>query len=235
MSELSSLITVMKGATGKAARILSRDFNELKSLQSSQKPNDVFVNRAFEKIKDKLIYDLEKARPEFGITTYGYTKESTSENEERWIVNILDGSKNFSHAIPAFAIGIAVEEKRYGKTEVISGFIYLPATNEQFFAEKGQGAWHEGSGVTRIRVSARKSKSSLLGVGEVAEVDSINFGSDLMACAYVACGRIDFAKLKTGYSEVAPGIIIVREAGGSVEESAGELVFSNSVLERIIK
>lgn len=237
MSDFSSLIRVMKAATGKAARVLSRDFNELKSLQSSRKPNDIFVNRSLNKVKDILIYELEKARPEFGLNAYEHSKESQSLNEERWIVNILDGSKNFSHAIPSFAIGIAVEEKIYGKTELVSGLVYLPATNETFFAEKGKGSWFEGggSGVSRIRVSERKSKDSLLGVGEVADVDSLSFGSDLMACAYTACGRIDFAKLKCGYSDVAPGIILVREAGGIVEEVSGELLFSNSLLERVIK
>lgn len=235
MSDFSSLIKVMKTAAGKASRVLSRDFNELKSLQSSRKPNDVFVNRSLNKVKDILVYELEKARPEFGLTMNGHVKNSESPNEERWIVNILDGSKNFSHAISSFAIGIAVEEKRYGKTEIISGLVSLPAINELFFAEKGKGAWVEGSANSRIRVSERKSKNSLLGVGEVPDVDSIDFGSDLLACAYIACGRIDFAKLKCGYTDVASGIILVREAGGIVEETSGELLFSNSLLERAIK
>lgn len=235
MSDFSSLITIMKGAAAKASRVLSRDYNELKHLQSSKKSNETFVNRSFEKAKDIMITELERARPEFGLHSYSYNKESTSEHEERWILNVLDGAKNFSHSIPCFAIGIAVEERLYGKTEITSGLIFFPATNEIFFAEKGKGSWYEDNAVRRIRVSERRSKNDLLGVGDVPELDSQDFGCDLVSCAYVASGKMDFAKLKSGYSDIAPGILLVKEAGGSVEEKSGELLFSNSLLGTIIK
>ena len=243
MSNVSPLMKLMLDISNKAARFLSRDYYELKSLQSSTKSNQMFVDKSLDKIRKVVLSELERARPEFGMVCSGFNKESTSANQEKWIVTLMDGVENFAHSIPCFGISIAVEENRYSKPEIVSGLIMFPILDEVYFAEKGKGAWHTGSmgkysGTHRLRVSERKDNLMVLDTKAPASSTHTHrvFGCDLLSCAYVASAKADFARaynLDENY--LAAGIILVQEAGGMVIKSSDSFSFSNSKLNGIMK
>jgi myo-inositol-1(or 4)-monophosphatase len=234
----SALLNVMVQAALKAGKSLTRDFGEVQNLQVSLKGPGNYVSQADRKAEKIVREELLKARP-----TYGFLGEETGEEikgtdgAHRWIVDPLDGTTNFLHGIPLFAVSIGLE--RNG--EMVAGVIYNPASDELFTAEKGGGAFVNDR---RLRVSGRKSLSDAVvgcGVphlghgmhgrfliqlrhvmGEVAGVRRL--GSASLDLAYVAAGRLD------GYWEealnpwdMAAGIILIREAGGFTSDLTGGL------------
>ncbi len=227
-----ALINVMAKACEKAGRRLVRDFGEVEHLQISKKGPADFVSTADLTAQKTLREELMHARPNFGF--FGEEDDGGNTNEgaaERWIVDPIDGTSNFLHSIPHFAISIAVEKN--GK--IISGMIYNPITDEMFWAEKGVGAYCSGK---RLRVSGRKNLAECLvstGFGwkganrnDVLELKQANaaishtagirrMGSAALDLAYVAAGRYD-AYWEAGLKawDVAAGYIIVKEAGGSI-------------------
>ena len=236
----SGLITVMERAARKAAPRLRRDFGEVQLLQVSRKGPADFVSQADHRAEQTLYEELKKARPDWGfLGEEGGTREGDPA-KPRWIVDPLDGTSNFLHGIPHFAISIAVEEpKPNGRGEITQGLVYQPLTDESFWAEKGRGAWlHD----RRLRVSARRDLSEalvatgipFLGHGDFEEWTKIfaaiapevagirRLGSAALDLAWVAGGRFD------GYWEsdlkawdVAAGMVLVTEAGGFVTDYRG--------------
>jgi myo-inositol-1(or 4)-monophosphatase len=231
----SALLNVMVAAARKAARTLKRDFGEVENLQVSLKGPANFVSAADKRAEDILYTELAKARPGYGFLGEEGGKRAGSDETNTWIVDPLDGTTNFLHGIPQFAISIGLE--RSGA--IVAGLIYNPATEELFLAERGKGAFLNDR---RIRVAGRKrlidaviacplphhGRGDLaLGLREQGAVqDRVaglrRFGAASLDLAFVAAGRFD------GYWErdlkpwdMAAGLLIVREAGGFVSDIDG--------------
>jgi len=231
----SALLNVMVQAALKAGKSLSRDFGEVQNLQVSVKGPGDFVTQADLKA-EKIVHDeLMKARPTYGFLGEESQEEKGTDGAHRWIVDPLDGTTNFLHGIPQFAVSAALE--RNG--EIVAGVIFNPATDELYTAERGGGAFLNDR---RLRVAARKVLSDAvvgcslphLGkgshgkflvelrhvMGEVAGVRHL--GSAALDLAYVAAGRFD-GFWETGLSpwDIAAGLIMIREAGGYGTDLSG--------------
>lgn len=235
MALKSALINAMVNAARKAARGLLRDFNEVEHLQVSKKGPADFVSAADRKAEKVLQAELAKLRPDFGFLMEEGGKIAAKDGRHTWIIDPLDGTTNFLHAIPHFAISIAVQRD----DELIAGIVLDVVRDELFWAEKGQGAYLNER---RIRVSARrKMTEALVATGipfhgrpghqafgkELAavtpEVAGIRrFGAAALDLAYTAAGRFD-AFWERGLSawDMAAGIVLVREAGGMVTDLSG--------------
>lgn len=236
----SGLITVMERAARKAAPRLRRDFNEVQQLQVSRKGPADFVSMADKRAEQTLYEELKKARPDWGFLMEEGGEIAGDPNKPRWVIDPLDGTSNFLHGIPHFAISIAVEEPRPGgRGEVTQGLVYQPLTDESFWAEKGRGAWLQDR---RLRVSARRELPDalvatgipFLGHGDFRQWSAIfaavapevagirRFGSAALDLAWVAAGRFD-AFWESGLKpwDSLAGMILVREAGGYVTDFRG--------------
>jgi myo-inositol-1(or 4)-monophosphatase len=236
----SGLITVMQRAVRKAAPRLRRDYNEVEQLQVSRKGPADFVSMADKRAEQTIVDELRYARPDWGLVLEEGGEIEGNPDKPRWIVDPLDGTTNFLHGIPHFAISIAVEEKRPdGRGEISHGMVYQPLTDEEFWAEKGRGAWLNER---RLRVSARRDLiESIIGTGiphcgrgipenwgkiysaVAPEVAGIRrFGSAALDLAWVAAGRIDgFWEDDLDIWDTAAGVILVKEAGGFVTDYRG--------------
>jgi myo-inositol-1(or 4)-monophosphatase len=232
----SANINVMVKTCRKAAKILIRDFGEIENLQVSLKGPGNFVTASDIKVEKILVEELQKARP-----TYSILSEEIGEinNDEsfKWIIDPIDGTSNFLHGIPHFAISIGLEHDK----EIICGIIYDPIKDEMFTAEKGNGAYVNNK---RMRVSSRsKLKDCIIFTGgprqnpkdkELFFVEYKNFssivktpirkmGSASLDIAYVAAGRCDgFWQRNLNYWDYAAGIILVKESGGFVTDFNGK-------------
>ncbi|MGK6319949.1 inositol monophosphatase family protein [Sphingomonas sp. DT-204] len=238
----SGLITIMERAVRKAAPRLRRDFNEVQHLQVSRKGPADFVSLADQRAEETIIEELRKARPDWGILAEEGGTIEGDPDKPRWIVDPLDGTSNFLHGIPHFAIAIAVEDPRSagGRPEITHGMVYQPLTDEGFWAEKGRGAWLQGQ---RLRVSARRDLSEaliatgipFLGHGDFAEWSRIfgaiapevagirRFGSATLDLAWVAAGRYDgFWESGLQPWDIAAGVILIKEAGGFITDFRGQ-------------
>ncbi len=232
----SALLNVMVQAAFKAGKSLSRDFGEVQNLQVSVKGPGDYVSQADRKAEKIVKDELLKARP-----TYGFLGEESDEikgtdGAHRWIVDPLDGTTNFLHGIPQFAVSIALERNN----EIVAGVVFNPATDELFTAEKGGGAFLNDR---RLRVAARKELSDSvitcgvphLGRGNhgkflvelrhvMGEVSGIRrFGAASLDLGYVAAGRCD-GYWETGLAawDIAAGILLIKEAGGWVSDFDGK-------------
>jgi myo-inositol-1(or 4)-monophosphatase len=237
----SGLITVMTRAARKAAPRLRRDFGEVEQLQVSKKGPADFVSMADKRAEQTIIEELRSARPDWGIICEEAGEIEGNPDKPRWIVDPLDGTTNFLHGVPHFAISIAVQDRSPGgKNEITHGLIYQPLTDESFWAEKGRGAWLQDR---RLRVSARRNLDEALigtgvphfGRGNVAawsrifgaiapEVCGIRrLGSAALDFAWVAAGRFDgFWEDDLDIWDTAAGILLVKEAGGFVSDYRGQ-------------
>ena len=237
----SGLITVMTRAVRKAAPRLRRDFGEVEQLQVSKKGPADFVSVADKRSEATLIEELKNARPDWAILTEESGEIEGDPSKPRWVIDPLDGTSNFLHGIPHFAISIAVEERKPGgKSEITQGRVYQPLTDESFWAEKGRGAWlHD----RRLRVSGRRYLDEALigtglphsGRGDVSswsriygaigpEVSGIRRnGAASLDLAWVAAGRFDgFWEDDLDIWDSAAGILLVKEAGGFVSDYRGQ-------------
>lgn len=236
MATQSALLQVMSNAARKAAKGLKRDFGEVEHLQVSRKGAADFVTKADLNAEQTLFEELSKARPGYGFLMEERGAVEGTDKSHTWIVDPLDGTTNFLHAIPQFAINIALERAAPdGSTSIVAAVTYNPITEELFWAERGKGAFLGAE--RRLRVAARRTlEDSVLATGipfagrpghaqflkdlhqlsqRVAGVR--RFGSAALDLAYVAAGRFD------GYWErglkpwdVAAGLLLVAEAGGKV-------------------
>ena len=217
MQSISANLNVMIKAAEKASRALIRDFGEIEKLQVSIKGPTDFVSNADLKAEKIIIEELKKARPYYSIISEEDGSENNKDKEHTWIIDPIDGTTNFLHGVPHFAISIAL---KYGN-EIISGLIYDPIKDEMFYAEKDSGAFFNNQ---RIRVSKKKEiDSCLFATGGVAknEVDLPlrKSGSAALDIAYVAAGRYDgYFQNDLNLWDIAAGIILVKEAGGMINE-----------------
>ncbi len=230
MAFQSALINVMEKAARKAARGLRRDFGEVENLQVSKKGPADFVSAADLRAEQILRDELTKARPGYGFLLEEEGEIAGSDRTHRWLIDPLDGTTNFLHGLPHFAISIGLEREG----QLVAGLIYDPIKDELFWGEKGKGAYLNGR---RLRVAARTSlDSALLATGipfqgrpgherltrELAAVTHRvagirRFGSAALDLAYVAAGRYDgFWEHGLKPWDIAAGIVLVREAGGRV-------------------
>ena len=232
----SANINVMIKACRKASKTLIRDFGEIENLQVSVKGPGDFVTASDKKVEKILIEELQKARPNYSILSEEIGKISNDE-AYKWIIDPIDGTANFLHGIPHFAISIGLEQDG----EIICGIIYDPIKDEMFVAEKGNGSYLNNQ---RIRVSSRsKLKDCIIFTGgpkkeekdrETSLKEYYNFsskvqipirklGSAALDMAYVAAGRCDgFWQKYLSYWDIAAGIILVKESGGFVTDYYGE-------------
>jgi myo-inositol-1(or 4)-monophosphatase len=240
MASHSGLLTIMDRAARKAGAKLRRDFNEVQQLQVSKKGPADFVSKA-DQMAERTIYDeLIHARPDWGFVMEEGGVVEGAPGKPRFIIDPLDGTTNFLHGIPHFSISIAVEETlSNGKTEIITGLVYQPITDESFWAEKGRGAWLQDK---RLRVSARRHLDEALiatgipfmGHGDFAQWSRIfgavapevagirRFGSAALDLAWVAAGRYDgYWESNLNIWDVAAGLLLVKEAGGFVTDFRG--------------
>ena len=248
----SASLNVMRTAAEKAGRALRRDFGEIEKLQVSQKGPGDFVTNADLKAESIIREELQTARPGYGLLMEESGEIEGSDKTHRWIVDPLDGTTNFMHGIPHFAISIALE--REGR--LVAGLIYNPVTDEMFFAERGHGAFSHNP---RLRVGGRNRLSeAVLACGApqgeragraefITEMETLlpkvagirRFGAAALDLAFVAAGRVDgFWERGLAPWDVAAGIVICREAGGLVSDlkngskifETGNIVAANEAL-----
>lgn len=242
MAAISGLMRVMEKAARKAGQRLRRDFGEIEHLQVSRKGPADFVSKA-DQAAERTIYDeLRAARPDWGFLFEEAGEIEGDPTKPRWVVDPLDGTSNFLHGIPHFAVSIAAQEPRLdgkGWGEVVAGLVYQPITDESFWAEKSRGAWLQDK---RLRVSARRHLDESLiatgipfmGRGSQAEWIRIyaalgpqiagirRFGSAALDLAWVAAGRYEgFWESGLQPWDTAAGCLLVREAGGFVTDWRG--------------
>jgi len=242
MPAISAIIRVMESAARKAGSRLRRDFGEVEHLQVSQKGPADFVSKADQRAERILYDELSKARPGWGFMLEEGGDIPAEPGKPRFIIDPLDGTSNFLHGIPHFAISIAVQEPTLdgkGWGEISAALIYQPVTDESYWAEKSRGAWlHD----RRLRVSGRRSLNEaliatgipFLGHGDIGEWTRIfgaiapevagirRFGAASLDLAWVAAGKFDgFWESGLKPWDVAAGILLVREAGGFVTDYRG--------------
>ncbi len=232
----SALMNVMVQAAIKAGRGLARDFGEVSNLQVSMKGPGDFVSQADLKAETTLRKELERVRPGYGLLMEESGETAGTDPLHRWIVDPLDGTTNFLHSIPLFAVSIALE--RQG--EIVAGVIYNPVMDELFTAERGSGAFMNDR---RIRVAQRRELGQSVvtcgiphqGRGNpgqfVADARPLmtqtaglrRTGSAALDLAWVAAGRFDaFFERGLSYWDIAAGILIVTEAGGYATDISGK-------------
>jgi myo-inositol-1(or 4)-monophosphatase len=233
--QTSPLINVMVSAARKAGRALARDFGEVENLQVSRKGPADFVSSADLKAEKTLYEELSKGRPGYGFLMEERGGVEGTDKTNRWIVDPLDGTTNFLHGIPHFAISIALEREGL----LVAGVIYNVVRDELYWAEKGAGAYLNDR---RLRVAARgEMRDALFASGApflgqagrdvfLGEADRVlgltagirRFGAASLDLAYVAAGRVDgFWERGLNPWDVAAGAVLVREAGGLVKDPDG--------------
>jgi myo-inositol-1(or 4)-monophosphatase len=231
----SAVINVMTKAAYRAGRSLKRDLGEVENLQVSLKGPRNFVTAADRRAEEIVYEDLAKARPEYGFLGEEGGVRSGADKSHRWIVDPLDGTTNFLHGIPHFAVSIALERNGV----VVAAVTYNPANDETFVAERGKGAYLNDQ---RIRVAARTRFANAVvacglphyGRGDLAlarrEIAAAQqsfaglrrFGAATLDLAWVAAGRFDaYWERDLSPWDLAAGILLVREAGGFVTDLTG--------------
>ncbi|HDZ82058.1 MAG TPA: inositol monophosphatase [Roseobacter sp.] len=248
----SANLNIMIKAARRAGRGLVKDFREVENLQVSMKGAGDFVSRADLQSEKTLKEELMGARPTYGWLAEEGGGEDGQDPTRRWIVDPLDGTTNFLHGLPHWAVSIALEHKG----QIVAGVVFDPAKDEMFFAEKGAGAWMNES---RLRVSGRSRMieaifatglpfggradlpDTLSDLGRILPVCAgvRRWGAAALDLAYVAAGRYDgFWERRLSAWDLAAGMLIVREAGGMVEPlnpagnilEDGEIVCANEAL-----
>ncbi len=242
----SANMNVMAEAAEKAGRSLIRDFGEVENLQVSRKGPGDFVSTADLKAEKIIVETLQKARPTYGFLLEEGGVKAGEDKSFKWIIDPLDGTTNFLHGIPHWAVSIALEKDG----EVIAGVVYDPLRDEMFLAEKGTGAFVTNK---RLRVSARDDLSqSLIVTGGarpgtpqyttfMTELNAIapyvsatrRLGAASLDICYVAAGRFEgFWERDLKPWDVAAGALIAKEAGGKATDIAGgkEFVYGGSIV-----
>ena len=217
MKSISANLNIIIKASEKASKVLIRDFGEVEKLQVSKKGPTDFVTNADIKAEKIIIDELKKARPNFSIISEENGIEENKDKNNTWIIDPIDGTINFLHGIPHFAISIALKSNN----EIVSGLIFDPIKDEMFYAEKNNGAYFNNH---RIRVSKKNEiKDCLFATGgKINNQPEIQFrksGSAALDMAYVAAGRYDgYFQNNLNLWDIAAGIVLVKEAGGLLNE-----------------
>ena len=200
-------------ASEKASKILIRDFGEIEKLQVSKKGPSDFVTNSDLKAEKIIIEELKKARPNYSIISEENGVEINKDKDNTWIIDPIDGTINFLHGVPHFAISIALKSNN----EIVSGLIFDPIKDEMFFAEKDRGAFFNNR---KIRVSKKNKLENCLFVtgGKIKQEPDLSYrksGCAALDMAYVAAGRYDgYFQNNLNLWDIAAGIILIKEAGG---------------------
>ena len=217
MLSISSNLNLMIKAAEKASKSLIRDFGEVEKLQVSKKGPRDFVTKTDKNVEKILIEELSKSKKNYSFLTEETGQIKNKDKENIWIIDPIDGTTNFLHGIPHFAICVALKSKG----NIISGLILDPIKNEMFFAEKDKGAFLNNQ---RLRVSNKNSIDDCLFSSNHEGVKFSNLNMRYSGCAaldlaYVASGRLDgFFHNKINLWDIAPGVLMVSEAGGIVND-----------------
>ncbi len=217
MNSISANLNIMIKASEKASKILIRDFGEVEKLQVSKKGPADFVTNSDLKVEKIIIEELKKARPNYSFISEEKGVENNKDLKNTWIIDPIDGTINFLHGVPHFAISIALRSNN----EIVAGLIYDPIKDEMFFAEKDNGAFFNNH---RIRVSNKNNLDDCLFATGGKLKKEPNFTSRKSGCAaldlaYVASGRYDgYFQDDLNLWDIAAGIILVKEAGGIIND-----------------
>ncbi len=219
MNSISPNLNLMIKACEKATKVIIRDFGELENLQVSKKGPKDFVTKTDKRVEKILIEELSKSKKNYSIISEETGIINNKNKNFFWIIDPIDGTTNFLHGIPHFAISVALKKEN----EIISGLIFDPIKNEIFYAEKNCGAFVNNH---RVRVSKKSNIEDCLFASNNDGVKSIhpklnlrNTGCAALDLAYVGCGRLDgFFHNKINIWDIAAGKIIIEEAGGKVND-----------------
>ena len=219
MTSISPNLNIMIKAAEKASKVIIRDFGEIENLQVARKGPRDFVTKTDKRVESILIEELSKAKKNFSFLTEESGKIENNDKNKIWIIDPIDGTTNFLHGIPHFAISIALKIDG----ELISGLINDPIKNEIFFAEKNDGAYFNNH---RIRVSKKNNLDDCLFSSDSNGLKNIfpklnmrNTGCAALDLAYVGAGRLDgYFHNNIKLWDIAAGILIVKEAGGSIND-----------------
>ncbi len=217
MNSISPNLNLMIKACEKASKVIIRDFGELENLQVSRKGPKDFVTKTDKRVEKILIEELEKSKKNYSFITEETGKIVNKDKNTFWIIDPIDGTTNFLHGIPHFAISVALQKK----DEIIFGLIFDPIKNEIFYAEKNSGSFVNNN---RSRVSNKSNLDDCLFASDNEGIKSIypklnirNTGCAALDLAYVGCGRFDgYFHNKINLWDIAAGKIIIEEAGGKV-------------------
>ena len=219
MNSISPILNIMIRASEKASKIIIRDFGEIENLQVSKKGPRDFVTKTDKRVEEILIDELSKSKKNFSFLTEESGKIEKNDKDKIWIIDPIDGTTNFLHGIPHFAISIALKVDN----EIQSALIHDPIKNEIYFAERNNGAYFNNH---RIRVSKKNNLDDCLfssnSVGIKFAFQSLNIrnlGCAALDLAYVASGRLDgYFHNNINLWDVAAGILVVKEAGGTLND-----------------
>ncbi len=217
MNSISPNLNLMIKACEKASKTIIRDFGELENLQVSKKGPKDFVTKTDKRVETILVDELNKAKKNYSFITEETGKITNKYKDIFWIIDPIDGTTNFLHGIPHFAISIALQKNN----EIITGLIFDPIKNEIFYAEKNNGSYINNN---RIRVSKKTNLEECLFASNNDGVKSLhpelnlrNTGCAALDLAYVGCGRFDgYFHNNINIWDIAAGKIIIEEAGGKV-------------------
>jgi len=217
MNSISPNLNIMIKASEKASKVLIRDFGEIEKLQVSKKGPADFVTNADLKTEKIIIEELKKAKPNYSIISEENGIENNKDKNNTWIIDPIDGTVNFLHGVPHFAISIGLKSN----DEIVSGLIFDPIKNEMFYAEKNNGAYFNNQ---RVRVSKKNQINDCLFVtgGKIKNEPDLPYrksGCAALDMAYVASGRYDgYFQHDLNIWDIAAGIVLIKEAGGILNE-----------------
>ena len=217
MNSISANLNVLIKASEKASKSLIRDFGEIENLQVAVKGPSDFVTSADLNVEKILIEELTKSKKNFSFLSEESGLIKNKDKKNMWIIDPIDGTSNFLHGIPHFAISIALQSDN----EIVSGLIFDPIKNEMFYAEKNNGSYLNNK---RIRVSKRKNIDECLFATNGKKFKDVKLhnrksGSAALDMAYVASGRYDgYFQENLNLWDIAAGLILVKEAGGILNQ-----------------
>ena len=217
MNSISPNLNIMIKACNKASKTLIRDFGEIEKLQVSKKGPSDFVTNSDLKAEKIIIEELKKAKPSYSLISEENGIEKNKDSDHTWLIDPIDGTINYLHGIPHFAISLALKYKN----EIISGVIFDPIKDEMFYAEKDNGAYLNNQ---RIKVSKKREIDECLfatgsKVNNEIKILYRKTGCAALDLAYVACGRYDgYFQYNLNLWDIAAGIILINEAGGQINE-----------------
>ena len=219
MNSISPNLNIMIKACEKASKVIIRDFGEVENLQVAKKGPRDFVTKTDKRVEEILIEELSKSKKHYSFLTEESGKIYNNDKNKFWIIDPIDGTTNFLHGIPHFAISVALKIDN----ELKSALIHDPIKNEIFFAEKDNGAYFNNH---RIRVSNKNDIEDCLFSSNPEGLKTIypslnmrNSGCAALDLAYVGCGRLDgFFHNKINLWDIAAGVLIVQEAGGTLND-----------------
>ena len=241
MNSISPILNIMIKTAEKASKVLIRDFGELENLQVSKKGPKDFVTNSDKKVEKIILQELEKLKKNFSFLSEENGKIENQDKENIWIIDPIDGTNNFLHGIPHFSISIGLKSN----DEIIAGVIFDPVKNELFYAEKNNGAYFNNQ---RIRVSKKNNLDECLFASNNVGINNKNLsirnlGSAALDMAYVGAGRFDgYFQNDLHIWDIAAGVIIVKEAGGTVNnlnlsqiENLKIRASSNAIYEKMLE